>query len=74
MLFDQRGASQDGRGRVVHWGLESGGARAGGRGVLWPWGVLGMQHARRGRGANAMGCGAICGRADSRGTEDSGAL
>ena len=33
-------------------------------GVLWPWGALGMQHARRGRGADATGYGAIWGRAN----------
>ena len=57
MLFGRGGASWDGRGRVVRRGLAGGGAGAGGRGVLWPWRALGMQHARRGRGADATGYG-----------------
>ena len=38
MLFSRGGASWDGRGRVVRRGLARGGAGAGGREVLWPWG------------------------------------
>ena len=68
VLFDRGGASQDGRERVVRRGLAGGGAGAGGRGVLWPWRALGMQHACRGRGADATGCRAIWGRTYSRDT------
>jgi len=48
-----------GRGRVVRRGLASGGARADGHGGDVAMGALGMQHARRGHGADAIGCGAI---------------
>jgi len=74
MLFGRGGASRDGRGRVVRRDLAGGGAGAGGRGGAVAMGALGMQHARRGRGADATGCGAIWGLADSRNTEASGAL
>ena len=59
MLFGWEGTSRDGWGRVVRRGLAGGGAGAGGRGGAVAMGALGMQHARRGRGADATDCEAI---------------